>query len=56
MAVILVSADHAELQGMSHRVMVFVDGEVVKEMPGTEATEEAILHARVRIDNTKAAS
>nr|WP_300143792.1 sugar ABC transporter ATP-binding protein [Propionicimonas sp.] len=56
MAVILVSADHAELQGMSHRVMVFVDGEVVKEMPGAEATEEAILHARVRTDNTKAAS
>ncbi len=48
MAVILVSADHAELQGMSHRVLVFVDGEVVAELPGEEATEEAILHARLR--------
>jgi ABC-type sugar transport system ATPase subunit len=56
MAVILVSADHAELQGMSHRVMVFTDGEVVAEMAGKDATEEAVLHARIRTDNAKAAS
>jgi ABC-type sugar transport system ATPase subunit len=57
MAVILVSADHAELQGMSHRVMVFIDGEVVTEMRGEDATEEAVLHARIRQDNSaKAAS
>jgi ABC-type sugar transport system ATPase subunit len=56
MAVILVSADHAELQGMSHRVLVFTDGEVVAEMAGRDATEEAILHARIRTDNAKAAS
>ena len=55
MAVILVSADHAELQGMSHRVMVFTDGEVVAEMAGSEATEEAVLHARIRTEK-KAAS
>ncbi|MHA6523481.1 sugar ABC transporter ATP-binding protein [Tessaracoccus sp. G1721] len=56
MAVLLVSADHAELQGMSHRVMVFADGEVVAEMDGKDATEEAVLHARIRTDNDKAAS
>ena len=56
MAVILVSADHAELQGMSHRVMVFADGEVTAEMRGEDATEEAVLHARIRTDNAKAAS
>ncbi|MGB7963169.1 MAG: ATP-binding cassette domain-containing protein, partial [Propionicimonas sp.] len=56
MAVILVSADHAELQGMSHRVLVFVDGQVVAEMPGEDATEEAILHARVRPTTTTKAS
>ena len=56
MAVILVSADHAELQGMSHRVMVFADGEVTAEMAGKDATEEAVLHARIRTDNVKAAS
>lgn len=56
MAVILVSADHAELQGMSHRVMVFTDGQVVAEMKGEDATEEAVLHARIRTDNAKAAS
>lgn len=48
MGVILVSADHAELQGMSHRVLVFDDGRVVAEMPGQAATEEAILRARTR--------
>jgi ABC-type sugar transport system ATPase subunit len=56
MAVILVSADNAELQGMSHRVLVFVDGEVVAEMDGKDATEEATLHARIRTDEPKAAS
>ena len=55
MGVLLVSADHAELQGMSHRVLVFTDGEVVAEMEGKDATEEAILHARIRTDK-KAAS
>lgn len=55
MGVLLVSADHAELQGMSHRVLVFTDGEVVAEMDGKDATEEAILHARIRTEK-KAAS
>lgn len=56
MAVILVSADHAELQGMSHRVMVFADGEVVADMDGKDASEEAVLHARIRTNTEKAAS
>jgi len=47
MAVILVSADQAELQGMSHRVLVFDNGRVVAEMRGEDATEEAVLRARI---------
>lgn len=47
-SVLLVSADHAELQAMSHRVLVFADGEVVAEMPAHEASEEAVLAARTR--------
>ena len=56
MAVLLVSADHAELQGMSHRVMVFADGEVVADMDSKDATEEAVLHARIRSNTEEAAS
>ncbi|MHA6513468.1 sugar ABC transporter ATP-binding protein [Tessaracoccus sp. Z1128] len=56
MAVILVSADHAELQGMSHRVMVFADGEVVADMESKDASEEAVLHARIRTNTEEAAS
>lgn len=48
MGVILVSADHAELQGMSHRVLVFDEGGIVAEMRGEDASEEAILLARTR--------
>ena len=47
MAVIIVSADQAELQGMSHRVLVFDEGRVVAEMSGKDATEEAVLRARM---------
>lgn len=47
-AVVLVSSDHPELQAMSHRVLVFVEGEAVVEMPAEEASEAAVLAARVR--------
>jgi ABC-type sugar transport system ATPase subunit len=46
MSVLLVSADFAELRGLSHRVLVFNDGDVVAEMPAEVATESAVLHAR----------
>jgi ABC-type sugar transport system ATPase subunit len=47
MAVLLVSSDAAELRGMSHRVLVFEGGEIAAELAGPDATEEAILQARV---------
>ena len=40
----------------SREVCVFADGEVTAEMRGEDATEEAVLHARIRTDNAKAAS
>lgn len=46
MAIVLVSADNAELRGMADRVLVFDRGEVVAEIPGVDATEEAVLRAR----------
>lgn len=46
MSVLLVSSDQAELQGMSHRVLVFDECRLVAELPGEEATEEALLRAR----------
>ncbi|MBN8881862.1 monosaccharide ABC transporter ATP-binding protein (CUT2 family) [Salana multivorans] len=46
-SVVLVSSDHAELQAMSHRVVVFADGRAVAELPSAEATEEAVLAARI---------
>lgn len=52
MAVIIVSADQAELQGMSHRVLVFDEGRVVAEMSGKDATEEAVLRARITAEDS----
>lgn len=46
MGILMVSSDHVELQGMSHRVLVFSQGHAVAHMTGEEATESAILHAR----------
>lgn len=46
-AVVLVSSDHAELQAMSHRVVVFADGRPVAELAAEDATEEAVLAARL---------
>lgn len=46
MGILMVSSDHAELQGMSHRVLVFAQGHVVAHMSGADATEAAVLHAR----------
>lgn len=46
MGVLVVSADHQELQEMSHRVIVFHDGRTIAELKGEDATEKAILNAR----------
>jgi ABC-type sugar transport system ATPase subunit len=46
MAILMVSADNAELRGMADRVLVFDKGAVVAQMPAHEATEEAVLRAR----------
>lgn len=50
-SILLVSADHAELQSMSHRVLVFAAGQVTAEFPSHEATEEAILAARLMAEH-----
>ncbi|WP_423138210.1 sugar ABC transporter ATP-binding protein [Microbacterium sp. HMH0099] len=52
MAVVIVSADNAELRGMADRVLVFDRGEVIAEMLGPDATEEAVLRARAAALNT----
>lgn len=46
MAILLVSADHAELQGLSHRVIVFAQGRATAELAAEDATEDAVLRAR----------
>ena len=46
MGIVMVSSDHAELQGMSDRVLVFAHGRAVAHLSREEATETAILHAR----------
>lgn len=46
MGIVMVSSDHAELQGMSDRVLVFAHGEPVAHLTREEVTESAILHAR----------
>ncbi|HEY0188148.1 MAG TPA: sugar ABC transporter ATP-binding protein [Cellulomonas sp.] len=52
-AVVLVSADHPELRAMSHRVVVFADGRAVVELVAADATEEAVLAARIVAPETQ---
>ncbi|MBO3103710.1 sugar ABC transporter ATP-binding protein [Cellulomonas fengjieae] len=42
-AVILISSELIEVLGMSDRILVMVDGDVVGELPGDTATEEKIM-------------
>ena len=44
-AVVVLSSDAVELQGLSDRVLVFSRGTVVRELVGDDATEEAITAA-----------
>lgn len=48
-SIVLVSSDHAELQAMSHRVVVFANGAPVAEMDAVDASEEAVLAARIPV-------
>lgn len=42
-AIVMVSSELPEILGLSHRVLVMREGELVKEMDGEEATEELIM-------------
>jgi len=44
-AVVIVSADIRELEGLCDRVLVFSSGHVVTELRGEQVTEDAIAHA-----------
>lgn len=46
-AILMVSSELGEILGMSDRVLVMHDGQVVAEFTGEEATESAIMHAAV---------
>jgi simple sugar transport system ATP-binding protein/ribose transport system ATP-binding protein len=45
MAVLLISSEIEEILGLSHRVIVMRQGEIVAELGGDAITEEAIMHA-----------
>lgn len=44
-AVLMVSSELPEILGMSDRILVMAHGQIVAEMPGESATEEAIMFA-----------
>ncbi|MEV6120510.1 ATP-binding cassette domain-containing protein [Streptomyces sp. NPDC052077] len=44
-AVIVLSSDNVELEGLCHRVLIMSRGNVVEELAGAEITEAAITHA-----------
>jgi simple sugar transport system ATP-binding protein len=54
-AVLVVSVELEEIMGLSDRILVMAGGEIVGEIPGAEATEEAIglLMAGVKGDSRK---
>ena len=45
MGVLLISSELEEILGLSHRVLVMRQGEIVAELKGEEVTEEAVMHA-----------
>jgi ABC-type sugar transport system ATPase subunit len=53
MAVLMISSETPELIGLADRILVMKHGELVGEMPASEATEEAVL--RLAIDTTEEA-
>lgn len=46
--IIIASIDYAELASICHRVLVFAEGTVVREMAGAEISEESIAEACLR--------
>jgi ribose transport system ATP-binding protein len=46
--ILMVSSELPEILGMSDRIVVMSQGRIVAEMPGSEATEEAIMSAATR--------
>jgi rhamnose transport system ATP-binding protein len=44
-AVLMISSELPEVQGMADRIVVLFEGRVIREFTRTEATEEAIMHA-----------
>ncbi len=48
MAVLLISSDLPELLAMSDRILVVAEGRIVAELPGGEATQEAVMRAATR--------
>ncbi|MFF9346275.1 ATP-binding cassette domain-containing protein [Streptomyces sp. NPDC014734] len=44
-AVIVLSSDNVELEGLCHRVLIMSRGSVIEELTGEEITEAAIAHA-----------
>ena len=43
MAVILISSDLPEVMGLSHRLALYRDGRIVREVPASEATAEDVM-------------
>jgi rhamnose transport system ATP-binding protein len=44
-AVLMISSELPEVQGMADRIVVLFEGRVIREFTRAEATEEAIMHA-----------
>ena len=43
MAVILISSDLPEVMGLSHRLALYRDGRIIREVPASEATAEDVM-------------
>ncbi|MBX3732985.1 MAG: sugar ABC transporter ATP-binding protein [Verrucomicrobiae bacterium] len=48
MAVLLISSDLPEVMGLSHRLALYRDGRVIREMPSSRATAEEVMAALTR--------
>ncbi len=48
MAVILISSDMPEVMGLSHRLALYRDGRIVREVSASEATDEDVMSELTR--------
>jgi ribose transport system ATP-binding protein len=53
LGVVMVSSELSELVGFCTRILVMRDGQIVGELAGEEATEEAMLHLAVQPEPTQ---